>query len=193
MAALLQQFQGDVTHACRCWGELVETLNVSHVENEERHPVNKIHACDDVEKALRSTLPLCVCAEEGLDIWIEFVWIVEARRGQARDDDARRPGTVVFRQIHRGRALKDECVTEAEHAAYPPRTPFTDAVRTTAVVVIQASAFRRLPALSAQALLGTTAASGVDVLDLIPELHDDMRTRPLPGRRRVACLQVPLR
>jgi len=152
LVALLQRFQGDVKRACQNWGALVEAIEATYSEDEAAHPFNKIHAFDDVEEALRSTLPLCVCEEEGLDMWIEFIWTVDLDDGVLTMDAHGGRAEWSFSNLHRGRSLRDKWIEEANIFALGDdidvdvisATPFAEAVTSAAAVQIQTAARRYL-------------------------------------------------
>jgi hypothetical protein len=154
LVALLQRFHGDVKRACQTWGALVEAIKTTYSEDEAAHPFNKIHAFDDVEAALRSTLPLCVCEEEGLDMWIEFIWTVDLDVGLLTMDAHRGHMEWSFFNLYRGRSFQDQWIEEAEIAAseddvdvastHISAMPFAEAVATAAAIQIQAAARRYL-------------------------------------------------
>lgn len=151
LVALLRRFRGDVGGAARCWGELVQALSLAHGnEGEESHPFNLVHAFDDVESALSSALPLCVCHDEGLDSWIEFVWIVDLEKAVLKMAGHGGSAEWTFADIHRGGAFLQEWVLEAENAAYrgggagAVLTPFRAVVEAAAATKLQASARRFL-------------------------------------------------
>lgn len=154
LVILLRRFRGNVNEACRYWGGLTaaQRLTYDHADG-EAHPFNQVHAFDDVEKALQSTL-LCVCEDDlGLNDWIEFVWSLDfdtavlamtAHGGRAQWS---------FADIYRGHAFEDKWVLEAEMVAYnvsnragleDSKKPFSDALTSAAAVQIQAAARRFL-------------------------------------------------
>ena len=147
LVELLRRFRGDVRRACQCWGELVHDLTlVSSNEHSGSHPFNEVHAFDDIENALRSTLPLAVCDDDQTDVWIEFVWTVDLDEGtlvmQAHDGRAEWS----FVDIYRGRALLEQWIAEAEESVANEGCgkPFAEGVARAAAVTIQASARRFL-------------------------------------------------
>jgi hypothetical protein len=154
LAALLQRFQGDVKRVCQNWGALVEAIETTYSEDEAAHPFNKIHAFDDVEAALRSTLPLCVCEDEGLDVWIEFVWTVNLDDGVLMMDAHGGSAEWSFSNLYRGRFFQDKWIAEAVIAASEDDVdvastdistmPFAEAVAAAAAIQIQAAARRFL-------------------------------------------------
>lgn len=155
LVALLQRFRGDAKRASQNWGELVAALRTTYSDDEAAHPFNKIHAFDGVEVALRSTSPLCVCEDDGLDVWIEFVWTVDLDGGVLTMAAHGGRAEWSFADLYRGRSFGDEWITEAECAAYrdddtdkdsteDAARPFAGAVASAAAVQIQASARRYL-------------------------------------------------
>ena len=155
LVALLQRFHGDAKRACQSWGELVAALRITYLHDEAANPFNAIHAFEDVEAALRSTSPLCVCEEDGLDIWIEFVWTVDLNERVLTMEAHGGRAEWSFADLYRGRSFGDEWVKEAENAAYREddsdadftggaKKPFSEAVASAAAVQIQASARRFL-------------------------------------------------
>ena len=154
LAALLQRFQGDVKRACQNWGALVEAIKTTYSEDEAAHPFNKIHAFDDVEAALRSTLPLCVCKDEGLNMWIEFIWTVDLDDGLLKMNAYGGHTEWSFFNLYRGRSFQDQWIEEAEIAASGDDVdvastdistmPFAEAVAAAAAIQIQAAARRYL-------------------------------------------------
>lgn len=158
LVVLLQRFRGDAKEACRYWGNLVAAIQLANIHEEEIggvHPFNLIHAFDDVEKALQSTSPLCVCEDDGLDVWIEFVWTLDLDAGMLTMTAHGGQAEWSFAHIYRGRALEGIWVLEAEAAARQDensevglmestKKPFTEAVASAAAVQIQASVRRFL-------------------------------------------------
>ena len=154
LVALLQRFQGDVKRASQNWGALVEAIETTYSEDEAAHPFNKIHAFDDVEAALRSTLPLCICEDDGLDMWIEFVWTVDLDDSVLTMDAHAGRTEWSFSDLYRGRSFQDEWIAEAEIAASGDDVdvdstkvsamPFADAVASAAAIQIQTAARRFL-------------------------------------------------
>ena len=154
LAALLQRFQGDVKRASQNWGALVEAIETTYSEDEAAHPFNKIHAFDDVEAALRSTLPLCVCKDEGLNMWIEFIWTVDLDDGLLKMNAYGGHTEWSFFNLYRGRSFQDQWIEEAEIAAsgddvdvastHISTMPFAEAVAAAAAIQIQAAARRYL-------------------------------------------------
>lgn len=152
LVTLLKRFRGDVKRASQHWGSLVEAIKTTYSEDEAAHPFNKIHAFDDVEAALRSTSPLCVCEDEGLNMWIEFVWTVNLDDGVLAMDAYGGRMEWSFSNLYRGRSFQDEWITEAESTAsgdgeacsQSTARPFAEAVASAAAITIQASARRFL-------------------------------------------------
>lgn len=157
VAALLQRFHGDWKGACQYWGDLIGALRLSYTDadDEETHPFNQTHAFTDIEKALHSTSLLLVCEEEGLDIWIEFVWTVDLDQGSLAMISHGGQAEWSFVDIYRGRALKDKWIKEAEQAACrddikddgttgSTSKPFSEAIASAAAIKIQASVRRFL-------------------------------------------------
>jgi len=152
LVALLRCFAGDAKRASQHWGELVAALRTTYSCDEVVHPFNRIHAFDDVEAALRSTSPLCICEDEGLDVWIEFVWTVDLDAGALTMASDGGCAEWSFGKLYRGRTFRDAWIAEARLVAYRDdearlvaeqgaAQPFSAAV---AAVQIQASARRFL-------------------------------------------------
>ena len=154
LVALLRRFDGDAKRASRHWGELVAAQRTTYSCDEATtHPFNRIHAFDDVEAALRSTSPLCICEDEGLDVWIEFVWTVDLDAGALTMASDGGCTEWSFGKLYRGRSFQDAWIAEArlvayhddeEAAAQGGAKPFSEAVASAAAVQIQASARRFL-------------------------------------------------
>ena len=151
LATLLQRFQGDIKKACKHWGNLVAALQLTYSDNGDLHPFNQIHAFDNVEQAFLSTLPLCVCEDHELDVWIEFVWTIDLDESMFRMKAHGGYAEWSFTEVHRGFAFNDMWVLEAEIAACSDadltentEKPFNKAVTSAAAVQIQASARRFL-------------------------------------------------
>ena len=155
LVALLQRFRGDATRASQTWGELVASLRTTDSQDEAANPFNATHAFEDVEAALRSTLPLLCEEDDELDEWIEFVWTIDLNEHLLTMKAHSGRAEWSFAHLYRGRRSKDEWVKEAENAAYQnedsdadftetAKKPFKKAVASGAAVQIQASARRFL-------------------------------------------------
>ena len=156
LALVLQRFNGDASKACVCWGKRVSNLVLASLNDgaEARHPFNQIHAFDDIEGSLSSTVPVAVCDEDSLDAWIEYVWTLDLDEGTLEMRAHGGSAIWSFAAIHRGRGLMDKWVDEAEREAQRNDVvvdqddvvgrPFMDAVEAAAAVAIQASARRFL-------------------------------------------------
>lgn len=151
LCALLERFGGNTQEACRCWGEGVEGLATTYVADTV-HPFNSVHAFDNIEQGLQSTMHLIVSEEECLDEWIEFVWTLDLNEGALKMISDGGHAEWPFFLLYRGRALSEQWIAEAENVAYKHyendsngcKQPFTEAVRLAAAVAIQASARRFL-------------------------------------------------
>jgi hypothetical protein len=152
LVALLRRFRGNVKEACNYWGNLTAAQRLAYDhEDGAAHPFNQIHAFEDVETALQSTLPLCVSeGVVGLNFGIEFIWSLDFDTGVLAMTAHGGRAQWSFEDIYRGRAFSDKWVLEAEIVAYHDKTgsgertkPFSEAL-TSAAVQIQAAARRFL-------------------------------------------------